>query len=216
MTYPRLFLDTADVEEIRDAVTTGIIAGVATNPNKLMCSGINPQDVVEEIRGFFDGPIALQALGRTADELEQDALRLNGLAENLAVKIPTTFEGLKAISRLVPQGVATNATLIFNPGQGLAAGLAGSPFISPFIGRAKMMGSEGIDVIRDIRQCYDAFGIDTCIVGASIKDVQQAIEAIKAGAHSVAVTYPVLKAMLTHPGTDAGLDEFIRNAAELE
>lgn len=215
MEYPRLFLDTADVDEIRDAVTTGIIDGVATNPNKLMGSGIKPQDVVDEIRSFFEGPIALQALGRTADELEEDALRLNELGPNLAVKIPTTYEGLKAIKRLLPQGVATNATLIFNPGQGLAAGLAGSPFISPFIGRSKMAGADGIDVIRDIRECYDAFGIETCIVGASIKDVQQAIEAIKAGAHSIAVTYPVLQGMLSHPGTQVGLDEFIRNAADL-
>ncbi len=216
MSYPRLFLDTADVAEIREAVATGIIAGVATNPNKLMRSGIKPQDVVDEIRSFFDGPIALQALGRTADELEADGLRLNGLGPNLAVKIPTTFEGLKAITRLVPQGVATNATLVFNPGQGLAAGLAGSPYISPFIGRAVMMGGDGIAVIRDIRKCYDAFGIGTCIVGASIKDARQAVEAIKAGAHAVAVTYPVFRGMLSHPATDAGLEEFIRNATEIE
>ena len=215
MAQPRLFLDSADVEEIRDAVKTGIVDGVATNPQKLKLAGIKPQDVVAEIRSFFDGPLSFQALGATADELEENAVKLSELSSNMAIKIPANYEGLKAISKLVPRGVATNATLIFNPGQGLAAGLAGSPFISPFVGRAKMAGQDGISTIADIRRCYDAFGIDSCIIAASIKDVQQVIESIKAGAHAVAVTYPVFRAMLSHPATEAGMQSFIENWKEL-
>jgi len=215
MGHPRLFLDTADVEQIREAVKTGIVDGVATNPEKLKLAGIEPRDAVSEIRSFFDGPIALEAIGSTAEELEESALNLSELSSDIAVKIPANYEGLKAISKLVPQGVATNATLIFNPGQGLAAGLAGSPFISPFVGRARMAGQDGISTIADIRRCYDAFGIASCIIAASIKDVRQVIESIKAGAHAVAVTYPVFRAMMNHPATEAGMQGFLEDWKEL-
>ena len=215
MAHPRMFLDTADIGEIRDAVGTGIVDGVATNPEKLKLAGLGREEVIEQIRSFFDGPIAVEAVGVTADEIEKEALRLSGLSSAVAVKIPANYEGIKAVSRLAPQGVLTNATLIFNPGQGLAAGLARSPFISPFVGRARMAGHDGISTIGDIRRCYDAFGIDTCIIAASIKDVQQVIESIKAGAHSVAVTYPVFRAMLSHPATEAGIQGFQEDWKEL-
>ena len=213
--YPRVFLDTANIEQIRDAVATGVVDGIATNPEKLRDAGLTREEAVGEIRSFFDGPIAVEAIGRAAGEIEEEALRLSEISSAIAIKIPANYEGLKAVARLAPKGVLTNATLIFNPGQGLAAGLSGSPFISPFVGRAKMFGADGIDCIRDIRACYDAFGIETCIIAASIKDVQQVIESIKAGAHSVAVTYPIFRAMLDHPGTEAGVESFLAHWKEL-
>lgn len=206
----RIFLDTAEVDQIKDAVSTGLIDGIATNPQKVSQSGKSYRQVVEEIRQFFDGPIAVQALGRTKDELVNHALSLHRMDPLLAVKITANKMGLSALKPLIAEGVRTNATLMFNPTQGLFAGLAGSPFISPFIGRANMTGTDGIDIIARIRQLYDAFGItDTCIIAASIKDVDQVIESILAGAHAIAITYPIFEAMMEHPLTTNGLDNFI-------
>ncbi len=209
MSIPRLFLDTADVAQIRDAVSTGLIDGVATNPEKVAQSGKSYRRVVEEIREFFDGPIAVQAVGRTRDEICECARRLHQMDPNLAVKITANKEGLAAVKTLAPEGVRTNATLMFNPAQGLLAGLAGSPFISPFVGRARMAGYNGFDVIRRIRRMYDAWGIDgTVIIAASIKDVEQVVESIAAGAHSVAVPFHVFEAMCEHAMTAQGLAAF--------
>ena len=212
MSTPRVFIDTADVAQIKDAVSTALIAGIATNPEKIAQSGKSYRQVVTEIREFFDGPIAVQAVGRVRDEICECARRLHQIDPGLAVKITANKEGLAAVKTLVPEGIRTNATLIFNPTQGLLAGLAGSPFISPFIGRANMAGQDGIDTIGKIRALFDAWGIDqTVIIAASIKDVDQVIESVLAGAHSVAVPFPVFEAMCQHPLTEAGLDAFIEN-----
>jgi len=212
MSTPRVFLDTADVVQIKDAVSTGLIDGIATNPEKIALSGKSYRQMVSEIREFYDGPIAVQAVGRGRDEICECARRLHQIDPGLAVKITANKEGLAAVKTLVPEGVRTNATLIFNPTQGLLAGLAGSPFISPFIGRANMAGQDGIDTIGKIRHLFDAWGIGkTVIIAASIKDVDQVIESVLAGAHSVAVPFPVFEAMCQHPLTEAGLDAFIEN-----
>lgn len=206
----RIFLDTADVAQIKDAVSTGLIDGVATNPEKVAQSGKSYRQVVEEIRAFFDGPIAVQAVGRTTEEVCACARKLHQIDPCLAIKIAVNKPGLAAVKILVPEGVRTNATLIFNPTQGLLAGLAGSPFISPFIGRARMVGHDGVGTIRRIRRLYEAFDItDTCIIAASIKDVEQVIDVIIAGAHSVAIPFHVFEAMCEHPMTSDGLDKFI-------
>jgi transaldolase len=204
------FLDTADVSQIRDAVSTGLIDGIATNPNKVAQSGKSYRQVIEEIRKFFNGPIAVQAIGKTTQEICECARRLHAIDPLLAIKITANKEGLAAVKILVKEGVRTNATLMFNPTQALLAGLAGSPFISPFIGRANMVGQEGIDAIRKMRQLLDAFGLNrTNLIAASIKDVDQVIESILAGAHSVAITFPIFEAMCAHPLTTEGLNGFI-------
>ncbi|NLG24291.1 MAG: fructose-6-phosphate aldolase [Clostridiales bacterium] len=210
MSY-RIFLDTADVSQIRDAVSTGIVAGIATNPNKMARAGRRYEDVVAEIRTFFDGPIAVEAISTETDAIVAEALQLSNMAKNLAIKIPATKQGIAAISRLVPQGVTTNATLIFNPGQALAAGLAGSPFISPFIGRAQRYGADGLAIFRDIRRVYDALGIKTCVIAASIRQVRDAIDAVIAGADSLALTYEVFCQLFEHPLTDWGIEAFARD-----
>jgi len=210
MSKPRIFLDTADVAQIKDAAGTGLIDGVATNPNKVADSGKSYRQVVREIREFFDGPISVQAVGRTRDEICQCARRLNQIDPMLAIKIAANKEGLAAVKILVSEGVQTNATLMFNPTQALLAALAGSPFISPFVGRARMCGQDGIETIRKIRQLLDAFDCtQTNLIAASIKDVQQVIDSIVAGADSVAVPFHVFEAMCRHPLTSSGLDAFI-------
>lgn len=205
----RIFLDTADVNQIKDAVSTGLIDGIATNPRKVAQSRQNYRQVVEAIRQFFDGPIAVQAIGETAEEICACARDLNKIDPLLAIKITANKAGLAAVKVLAPEGIRTNATLIFNPAQALLAARAGSPFISPFIGRARMAGNNGIAEIHKMRQLLDAWGLDkTNIVAASIKDVDQVIESIIAGAHSVAVPFPVFEAMCEHPLTASGLDDF--------
>jgi len=206
----RTFLDTADIVQIRDAVSTGLIDGVATNPEKVAQSGKSYRQVVEEIRGFFAGPIAVQAVGTTVEEICDCARRLHRIDPLLSIKITANKAGLAAVKILVPEGVRTNATLMFNPTQALLAALAGSPFISPFIGRAKMVGETGVTEMRKMRQLLDAFGLNrTNMIAASIKDVDQVTEAILAGAHSVAVPFAVFEAMCEHPLTTNGLAAFI-------
>jgi len=206
----RIFLDTADTAELRAAVSTGFVDGVATNPNKIAQSGKSYRQVVEDIRKFFEGPIAVQAVGKTVEEICACARKLNSIDPLLAIKITANRAGLAAVKILVPEGIRTNATLMYNPTQALLAGLAGSPFISPFIGRAKMTGANGIGEIAEMRQLLNAFGLHrTNLVAASIKDVEQVIESIIAGANSVAVTFPIFEAMFEHPLTERGLDAFI-------
>jgi transaldolase len=216
MSTLRLFLDTADVSHIREAVTTGLIDGIATNPHRFAETGKSCLTVVKEIRRFFDGPISVQALGRTTEELCKNARTLNRMDPNLAVKIPTNQAGLAAVKILVSEGIRTNATLIFNPAQALLAALAGSPFISPFVGRATMIGESGTAAIGKMRQLLDAFDLrETNMIAASIRDVNQALESIIAGADSVAVPFHVFEAMCGHPLTSAGLEAFIEECKNI-
>ena len=209
MATPRIILDTADVAQLRDAVSTGLVDGIATNPEKIARAGKSYREVVEEIRQFFDGFIAVQAVGGTREEICVCARQLHQIDPVLAIKIAANKEGIAAVKTLVPEGVRTNATLIFNPTQGLLAALAGSPFLSPFVGRAMMAGHNGIETIRKLRQLLDAFGLDEAnLVAASIKDVEQVIESILAGANSVAVPFHVFEAMCDHPLTARGLNAF--------
>jgi transaldolase len=150
MSYPRIFIDTAHLEELREAVSTGIIDGIATNPEKLAATGQGYREVVSAIREFYSGPIAVQSMGKTAAEIVSHALVLHNMDSNLAVKVTCSIEGIKAIGELVQQGVRTNCTLIYTPAQGLAAGLARSTFISPFVGRSEMADYDGIELIRKI------------------------------------------------------------------
>lgn len=205
---PRIFLDTAHVSEIREAVETGIVHGIATNPAKIRASGRTYKEVVTEIVSFFAGPIAVEAISEKADDIVEEALRLHELGPCMAIKIPANMEGIKAISTLVPKGIRTNATLIFNPGQALAAGLAGSPFISPFLGRAMDHGQDPYEVFRKIRMIYDRFRLDSCVIAASIRDVRAAILAIEAGADALALTYPVFRQLFSHPLTEQGIVSF--------
>jgi transaldolase len=208
ISYPRIFIDTANLDELKEAVSTGIVDGIATNPEKIAATEQGYGEVVSSIRKFYDGPIAVQSMGKTAPEIVTHALKLHHMDSNLAVKVTCNIEGIKAIKDLIPQGVRTNCTLIYSPSQGLSAGLAKSTFVSPFVGRSEMADHDGIELIRKIRRMYDAYGIETCIVAASIKSVRQVTESVLAGAHAVAVTWPVFAQMMNHPMTEHGYRGF--------
>ena len=216
MSTVRIFLDTANVDEIREAVETGIVDAIATNPNKFAQVGRKYEDVIKEIRTFFDGPVALEALSLKAADIYDEALRLSDLAENIVIKIPANKEGIKAISKLVPRGVLTNATLIFNPAQGLAAGLAGSPFISPFVGRGREVGTDGMTLFADIREMYDNFGIESVMIAGSIRTCYDAVEVIRAGADAIALTYPVFNQLMYHPQTELGIKSFLDDYSSID
>ena len=218
MAIPRIFIDTANLDELKEAVSTGIIDGIATNPEKIAQTGLGYRETVSAIREFYEGPIAVQSMGKTAPEIAAHALKLHNMDPNLAVKVICNIEGIKAIGELVPKGVRTNCTLIYSPAQGLAAGLAKSTFVSPFVGRSEMADHDGIELIRKIRQMYDLYNIDTCIVAASIKSVRQVTESVLAGAHAVAVTWPVFRHMINHPMTEhgyAGFEKVFKNIPPL-
>lgn len=205
----RIFLDTADIHEIEDALSTGIVNGIATNPNKMLKAGRKYEDVVKDIRLIFDGPIAVEAVSTKADDIIEEAQRLSALSENIVIKIPGNKEGIKAISKLVPMGITTNCTLLFNPAQALAAGLAGSQFISPFIGRVNACGADGLKLFTEVRKIYDFYNINSVIIAASIKNIYDAIQAICAGADAVALTYEVFNQLFYHPLTEKGIEQFI-------
>jgi len=208
----RIVLDTADVSQIKDAVSTGLIDAIATNPSKVAQAGKSYRQVVEEIRKFFEGLIMVQAVGETTEEICDCARRLHQIDPLLMIKITANKMGLAAVKIVVPEGLRTNATLIFNPTQALLAGLAGSTSVSVFVGRARMCGYDGIETTRTVRQLFDAFELkDTDIAACSIKDVEQVIDSIIAGAHTVAVPLNVFEAMCEHPLTNNGLDAFIED-----
>jgi transaldolase len=216
MNTPRIYLDSAEPAHIQEAVSTGLVDGIATNPNKIAQSGKTYRQALEEIRACFAGPIAFQAMGATTDEIIRHALEIHAMDPGLAVKVVANRIGLPAIKPLVAAGVRTNATLIFNPAQALLAAQAGSPFISPFIGRARMAGGDGIAAIGTMRRLLEAWGLSqTCIIGASIKDVAQVVDVVLAGAHAVAVPFPVFEAMMEHPLTEQGYRRFTEEFSAL-
>jgi len=205
----RLFIDTSDVKEVRRATESGVVGGVAMNPGKVAEAGRPVAEIVAEIREFFAGPISIQGTEQETDAIVKEAIQLSGISRNLCIKVPVTEAGIKAIGRLVPRGVKTNATLVFSAGQALLAGLAGSPFISPFIGRTTDVGGSGIELIETIRAVYERYDISTQIIAASVKNVSQVVDAVLAGAHMIALPPKVFPDMCTHPQTIQGIDDFL-------
>ena len=204
----RIFLDTANINEIEEALSTGIVDGIATNPNKMLQVGRKYEDVIRDIRSIFDGPVAVEAISTKAEDIIEEAQVLSGMAKNMVIKIPGNKEGIKAISKLVPMGITTNCTLLFNPAQALAAGLAGSPFISPFIGRVNACGMDGMKLFSEVRKMYDFYNIKSVVIAASIKNVYDAVQAVCAGADSLALTYEVFNQLFSHPLTERGIEKF--------
>ncbi|WP_411328509.1 transaldolase family protein [Anaerofustis stercorihominis] len=207
----RIFLDTANIKEIEEALKTGIVTGIATNPNKMAKAGRTYEDVLKDIRSIFDGPVAVEAISTKVEDIINEAQELSSMSENIVIKIPANIEVIKAINKLVPMGVKTNATLIFNPAQALAAGLANSPFISPFIGRVNDIGHDGLTLFKQVREIYDFYDINSKVIAASIKNCSEAINAVLNGADSLALTYKVFNQLFEHPLTEIGIKNFTRD-----
>jgi len=199
----KFFIDTANVEDIRKANDMGVICGVTTNPSLIAKEGRDFNEVIKEITSIVDGPISGDAEGMIKEGREIAAIH-----PNMVVKIPMTVEGLKAVKVLSAEGIKTNVTLIFTANQALLAARAGATYVSPFLGRLDDISTAGIDLIQDIVQIFDNYGLETEIIAASIRNPIHVTDCALAGAHIATVPYNVIVQMTKHPLTDAGIEKF--------
>ncbi|HAG11677.1 MAG TPA: fructose-6-phosphate aldolase [Desulfotomaculum sp.] len=211
----KLFLDTANIEEIKAANALGVISGVTTNPSLIAREGRVFEQVVREITSIVDGPISAEATSSDALSMIAEAQELAGIHPNIVVKIPLTAEGLKAIAELAKKGIKTNATLVFSANQALLAALAGASFVSPFVGRLDDVGHDGMEIVADIMDIFETYGFPAQVIAASIRRPMHVIMAAKAGADIATIPYQVLKQMIAHPLTDAGVKKFMDDWAKV-
>lgn len=204
----KIFIDTANVDEIRAAAELGVVAGVTTNPSLIAKEGKNFEDVITEITSIVDGPISAEVTGDFASEMVEEAKKLAAIHKNIVIKIPMTAEGLKATKQLSELGIKTNVTLIFSPAQALLAAKAGATYVSPFVGRLDDISDDGCDCVAKIAEIFAIHNIETEIISASIRGPQDAVQSALAGAHIATIPYKVILQMLKHPLTDAGIERF--------
>jgi transaldolase len=205
----KLFLDTANVDEIRKANDLGVICGVTTNPSLIAKEGRNFEEVVKEICSIVDGPISAEVISLDAEGMVVEALPLVAIHPNIIIKIPMTLEGLKATKQLAAKGIKTNVTLIFSANQALLAARAGATYVSPFIGRLDDINQDGMDVIREIAEMFSIHGINSEIIAASVRTPLHVTQSALAGADIATVPYKVIEAMSKHPLTDKGIERFL-------
>ncbi|HJN92510.1 MAG TPA: fructose-6-phosphate aldolase [Dehalococcoidia bacterium] len=208
----RIFLDTANVEEIQEAVRWGVCDGVTTNPSlfaKESGNGVTYQQRIQEIAAIVDGPISAECVSRTADELVAEARELASWHPNVVVKIPVDEAGLEAISRVSAEGIRVNTTLIFSVNQALLAANAGAAYVSPFIGRLDDIGQDGMVLVRETLELFDQYHMTTQLIAASVRHTGHVQACAAAGAHIATVPSKVLKQMVKHPLTDKGIDAFL-------
>ncbi|SIO56193.1 transaldolase [Rhodovulum sp. ES.010] len=205
----KFFVDSADVDAIRDLAELGMVDGVTTNPSLILKSGRDITEVTREICEMVEGPVSAEVVALEADAMIEEGRKLAQIAPNIAVKVPLTWDGLKACKQLAREGRMVNVTLCFSAAQALLAAKAGASFISPFIGRLDDINLDGMDLIADIRTIYDNYGFGTEILAASIRSVNHIAEAAKIGADVATAPPEVLKKMAAHPLTDKGLAAFL-------
>ena len=209
----KIFLDTANVDEIRRAASWGILDGVTTNPSLIAKEGRDFRKTVEEIATIVDGPISAEVVSEASEDMLREAEPLSRIHRNVVIKVPMTAEGLKAVRALSATGVKTNVTVVFSPLQALLAAKAGATYVSPFVGRIDDIGHTGMDVVREIVQIYDNYGYSTQVLAASIRHPTHVLEAAKAGAHVATIPMKVLEQMVKHPLTDKGIELFNKDWA---
>ena len=205
----KFFVDTADVKEIRELAAMGLLDGVTTNPSLIMKSGRPMKEVIAEICDIVEGPVSAEVAATAYDGMMREAEILSKIAENVCIKVPLTFDGLKACKALSSAGTKVNVTLCFSANQALLAAKAGATFISPFIGRIDDTGWNGMELISEIRTIYDNYNFDTEILAASIRTVGHVKDAALIGADVATVPPAILKALVHHPLTDKGLASFL-------
>jgi transaldolase len=210
----KFFVDTADVNEIREINDLGLLDGVTTNPSLILKSGRDIIEVTKEICSIVDGPVSAEVAATDYADIMREAAVLAKIADNICIKLPLTLDGLKACKALTSDGHQTNVTLCFSATQALLAAKAGATFISPFIGRIDDMGTDGMELIAEIRAIYDNYEFDTEILAASIRTVNHVKQAAIIGADVATVPPSILKALVKHPLTDKGLETFLADWAK--
>ena len=207
----KLFIDTANVEEIKKANDLGVICGVTTNPSLIAKEGRIFEEVVKEITSIVDGPISAEVISLESEKMVEEALELVKIHPNIVIKLPMCIEGLKAVKVLSAKGIKTNVTLIFSAAQALLAARAGATYVSPFVGRLDDVGQEGINLISEVAEIFAAHGTETEIISASIRNPIHVTSSALAGAHIATVPYKVIEQMTKHPLTDAGIAKFLKD-----
>jgi transaldolase len=205
----KFFIDTADVNEIREAASWGLVDGVTTNPSLIARTGRPYADVLREICETVDGPVSAEVVSTDAAAMLEEGERLARLHPNIVVKCPLIIEGLKATRALSNRGIKVNVTLVFSPLQGLAAAKCGATYLSPFVGRLDDIGNDGIAMVEQLVRILRNYGYPTQVLAASIRTPTHLLRAAEAGAHVATIPFGVMKQMLHHPLTDAGLEKFL-------
>ncbi len=207
----KIFIDTANIDEIKMASELGILSGVTTNPSLIAKEGRDFVQVVKEITEIVDGPISAEVVSLTKDEMVKEAKELVKIHENIVIKIPMIPEGLKAISVLSDMGIRTNCTLIFSANQAILAANAGATYVSPFIGRIDDIGYNGMQLIEELTEIFDNYYYDTEIIAASIRHPMHVTDAARAGADIATIPYKVIEQMMKNPLTDIGVEKFLKD-----
>ncbi len=207
----KLFIDTANIDEIKEVSDLGIIDGVTTNPSLIAKEGRDFKSVVQEITSIIDGPISAEIISTDAEGMLREAEDLVQIHPNIVIKLPLIEQGIKATSILSKKGIKTNVTLCFSPMQALLAAKAGATYVSPFIGRLDDISHDGSQLIRDIIEIYENFDYPTEVIAASIRHPIHVLEAAKARSHIATIPLKVIKQLFNHPLTDIGLDKFLKD-----
>ena len=210
----RIFLDTANIDEIRRGAAMGVVDGVTTNPSLVAAEGVEYRDRVLEICEVVDGPISAETISETADELVEEGRRIASWHENVVVKVAMSEAGLAAISRLSAEGISTNCTLVFSANQALLAARAGATLISPFIGRIDDGGQDGMEVVRESVRIMETYHLPSQILAASVRHTRHVTEAALAGSHIATVPPKVLFQLIHHQLTEVGIQRFLADAAK--
>lgn len=205
----RIFIDSANIEEIKEINSMGFLAGVTTNPTLVAKEKKDYKTVIKEICNEVDGPISAEVIGLTLEEMIKEGQELAAIHNNVVIKVPMTETGLKAIKILKQEGIYCNATLVFSANQALLAARAGAKFVSPFIGRVDDIGNDGLTLLDDILTVFDQYLIETEVIAASIRHPMHVVESAKLGSHIATIPYQVIKQMVKHPLTDIGIARFI-------
>jgi transaldolase len=212
----KFFIDTADVKEIREAASLGILDGVTTNPSLVAKEGKDFHSVLREIVSIVNGPISAEVTATDKDGMIAEGRELAGIHPNIVVKLPLTVPGLQACKTLTGEGIKTNVTLCFSPSQALLAAKAGATYISPFVGRLDDISHDGMELVGLIRTIYDNYGYETEILAASLRHPRHVVEAALAGADVATIPYKVVMQLVKHPLTDSGLEKFLADWKKLQ
>lgn len=209
----KIFMDTANVEEIASFVDWGIVYGVTTNPSLIAKSGRSQAQVIPEIAALVEGPVSAEVISTDCAGMVAEAKELVKIAENIVIKIPCIPEGLKAVKLLAAEGIKTNVTLVFSMSQALMAARAGATYVSPFIGRLDDIGEDGVQLVKNIVDAFKLYGITTQVIAASIRNLEHVEKVMLTGCHIATIPTKVLAAMINHPLTDKGLAQFMADYA---
>lgn len=205
----QIFIDTADIEEIREAASWGILDGVTTNPSLIAQTGRDFRTVVQEICTIVDGPISAECIETDAKKMIAEAKEVAKIHPNVIVKVPLTIDGLKCVKALSPEGIKFNVTLCFSASQGLLAAKAGATYISPFVGRLDDVSEDGMNVVRELVAIYELHDFPTQVLTASVRHPRHVVDAALAGSHVATIPFKVLQQLVKHPLTDIGLAKFL-------